>query len=121
MGELCEHQLGRDDEAIQCYREALDLDPYHTPSLHALARKLTERGNWQELVKLLELELSGLKDTALRARTAYRIGEVYESRLHALDKAAAAYELTLSADPEFRPALDARARLLVQAKEFDPI
>ncbi len=119
MGELCERHLGRDDEAVQCYREALEVDPFHTPSLHALARKLTERGNWTELVKLLELELSGLKDRALRARTAYRIGEVYESRLRAQDKAAAAYEQALGADPDFRPALDARARLLVQAKEFN--
>ena len=119
MGELCERHLGRDDEAVQCYRDALDLDPFHTPSLHALARKLTERGNWTELVKLLELELSGLNDAALRARTAYRIGEVYESRLRALDKAAAAYEQALNADPDFRPALDARSRLLVQGREFN--
>ncbi len=118
MGELSEERIGNDDQAVKFYREAIDLDPFHTPALHALGRKLSERGQWGELVKLLGLELSGLKDQDLRARTAFRMGEVYENRLLQPDKALAAYEQALGAAADFRPALDGRARLLSQARDY---
>jgi tetratricopeptide (TPR) repeat protein len=118
MGELCEERLGNDDEAVACYRRAVDMDPFHQPALHALGKKLSERGQWGELVKLLELELSGLKDPERRAHTAFRMGEVYENRLLQNDKALGAYEQALGAVPDFRPALDGRVRLLVQARDW---
>ena len=118
MGELSEERIGNEDQAVRFYRDAIELDPFHTPALHALGRKLAERGQWGELVKLLELELSGLKAPELRARTAFRMGEVYENRLLSPDKALAAYEQALGSDPDFRPALDGRARLLSQARDY---
>lgn len=118
MGELSEERLGNDDEAVACYRRAVEMDPFHEPALHALGKKLSERGQWAELVKLLELELSGLKDDERRAHTAFRMGEVCENRLLQNDKALAAYEQALGAVPDFRPALDGRVRLLVQARDW---
>ena len=121
MGELCEERIGRDDEAAECYQRAIDVDPFHTPSLHALARKLREKSQWDELVKLLGLELSGLKDDHLKARTAFRMGEVFENRLGQPEKALDAYEQALAAIASFRPAADGRARLLAQAGEFSKL
>jgi tetratricopeptide (TPR) repeat protein len=117
MGELYEERIGRDDEAIAAYRRAVEADPFHSPSLSALTRKLAERGRWDELVKLLELELSGSKDPEERARTAFRIGEIYENRLRQPEKALAAYEQALGADADFRPARDGRIRLLSDARD----
>lgn len=118
MGELCEERIGKDEDAIAAYRAAIEADPFHTPALHALQRKLSERGEWQKLVKLLELELSGLKDEELRAKTAFRIGEVYENLLLSPDKALAAYDQALIAQADFRPVLDARTRLLSQSRDW---
>lgn len=118
MGELSEERIGRDDDAVNFYRRAIDADPFHRPALHALERKLSERGQWGELVKLIELELSGLKEPAERARSAFHLGEVYENRLAQPDKALAAYEQALVAAPEFRPAADGRSRLLTLSREF---
>ena len=118
MGELSEERIGRDEDAINFYRRAIDADPFHQPALHALGRKLAERGQWAELVKLIELELSGLKDPAERARAAFHLGEVYENRLAQPERALTAYEQALLAVPEFRPAADGRSRLLTLAKEF---
>jgi len=118
MGELSEERIGRDDDAIGYFRRAIDADPFHRPALHALGRKLAERGQWAELVKLIELELSGLKDPAERARSAFHLGEVYENRLAQPDRALAAYEQALDAVPDFRPAADGRARLLTLAKDY---
>ncbi len=118
MGELYEERLGRDEDAIIAYRKAIEMDPLNLRSLHALGRKLTERGRFDELAKLLELELSALTDPSARARTAFRLGEVYEHRLKSPERALAAYELTLSADSDFRPARDGRLRLLTDARDF---
>jgi len=117
MGELAEERVGRDEEAMGYYRRAIDADPFHIPALHSLARKLSERGQWAELTKLIELELSGLKDGDSKARTAFHLGEVYENRLSQPDKALAAYEQAVGSVPTFRPAIDGRARLLAQTRD----
>ncbi len=117
MGELYEERIGRDEDAIASYRRAVEADPTHTPSQMALTRKLGERGRWDELVKLLEIELSGLKEPEQRARTSFRIGEVYENKLRQADKALLAYDQALAADSDFRPARDGRVRLLTDAKD----
>jgi tetratricopeptide (TPR) repeat protein len=118
MAELCEERIGRDDDALGYFKKAIEADPFHTPSLHGLERKLAERGQWQELVKLIELELSGLTDGEARARTAFHLGEVYEHRLNQPEKALAAYDQAVVAQEDFRPALDGRKRLLTQAKDW---
>jgi tetratricopeptide (TPR) repeat protein len=111
MGELCEERIGRDDEAITYYRRAIELDPTNRLALRALARKLRERGSWDELVRVLEMEQSGLTDPPARARAAYRVGELYEERLGQPDRAIAAYEHARDADAQYRPAIDGLARL----------
>lgn len=118
MGELYEERIGRDEDAIISYRKAIEMDPFNHHALHALGRKLTERNRFDELVKLLELELSSLKEPGERARTAFRLGEVYEYRLKQSEKALAAYEQALSVEPDFRPARDGRLRLLTEARDF---
>jgi tetratricopeptide (TPR) repeat protein len=118
VGELCESHLGNDGEAIASYRAAIKQDPFHLPSLHALGRKLSEVGEWQELVQLLELELSGMTDANARARVAFRAGEVYENRLGQPDKALASYEQAVQSAPDLQPALEGRARLLTHAKDW---
>ncbi|MET0792397.1 MAG: tetratricopeptide repeat protein, partial [Polyangiaceae bacterium] len=118
MGELYEERLGRDEDAIVSYRKAIEMDPFNQQALHALGRKLTERNRFDEYVKLLELELSSLKDPQARARTSFRLGEVHEYRLKSPEKALAAYEQALAVEPDFRPARDGRLRLLTEARDF---
>jgi tetratricopeptide (TPR) repeat protein len=117
-GELYEQRIGRDDEAIAAYRRALVADPRHRPALHALERKLTEKGRWDELVKLLEAPLPATTPADERARVAFRIGEVYENRLKQVDKARTAYEQSLAALPEFRPAREGLTRLLTLSRDW---
>lgn len=118
MGQLYEEQLVRDEDAIQSYRRAVEADPSHRAAVHALERKLDSKGLHEELAKVLEAELVTLEEPWLKARTAFRIGEVYEHRLGAPEKALAAYDQALTADPEFEPARDGRIRLLTEAREY---
>lgn len=118
MGELCEDHVGRDEEAIKHYRAAVDADPQHLTAIRALIRLQSGRAQWREVVRLLELEGKAIDDPGAHARTAFRIGEVYEHQLDDRARALEAYERALAAAPDFRPAHDGRTRLLERAKDY---
>ncbi len=121
MGTLCEEKLGRDTQAVGCYRRAIQIDPRHGPSLHALQRKLRQRGDWKDLVDVLETEIEGLRDKQGRALTAYRVGRVYEEHLRDLKLALDAYQLALSNDATYRPAVDGLARVRAKEKKWSGV
>jgi tetratricopeptide (TPR) repeat protein len=57
LGRVLE-QLGREEEAIERFEQALDIVPRHKPALHALQRLYgTEEAEGSNLVRVLELEL----------------------------------------------------------------
>jgi len=118
IGEIYEQRIAKDDQALAAYRRALEADPQHLPARRALERKLTDKHHFEEIAKLIEGELATEKDPKAIARAALRLGEVLEHRMNTADKALVAYERALTADPEFRPARDARVRLLTEARDW---
>lgn len=118
IGEIYEQRIAKDDQALAAYRRALEADPKHLPARRALERKLSDKHHFEEIAKLIESELSAESDPKAIARAALRLGEVLEHRMNAPEKALLAYERALTADPEFRPARDARVRLLTEAKDW---
>ncbi len=119
MGQLCEGALGNEIEAINNYRRAIQFDGTHLPSLRALQQLLTRRGDWKELVRLVQMEVGALESPEAQARAKYRVGEIYENRLGAADLALAAYEEALNLSPAFLPALEARTRLLELSSDHE--
>ena len=117
MAEISRDHLGSDEDALRYHREAIKVDAAHAPSLQELARQLRERGDWDELVDVLELQLRNSGTAQLRARAAFLLGQVYEEHLDDRTKAVAAYEAAVAADARYRPAVDALAR--VRAEEHD--
>lgn len=118
MGELSDQKLGRPPEAVRYYREAFEIDPSNLAAREALRIRLRDAEQWEELVKLLRLELGEARDVERRARLAYLVGETYENRLQNPEQALIAYEDALSALPSFRPALDGKLRLLSEKRDF---
>jgi tetratricopeptide (TPR) repeat protein len=118
VGELCEHELAKDEEATAFYRQASTLDPSHTPSLAALERQLRRQGDSKGLVGLLQVQLKAASDPETRARIAFRMGEVYELSLEQVDRAAAAYEQALAAWPGYPPSVDALGRVRTRLKDW---
>lgn len=118
IGEIYELRIAKDELALAAYRRALEADPKHLPARRALERKLGDKHHFEDITKLIESELAAETEPKAIARAALRLGEVLEHRMNANDKALAAYERALAADPEFRPARDARVRLLTEAKDW---
>lgn len=121
MGELCDERIGREEEAIGYWRRAMELDADFVPAQRSLARKLRDRGQWEELVRVLEVELEGLREPAARARASHRIGMVYEERLGQLDQAIAAHEAALRAEGDYRPAVESLARLRAEQRAWSAL
>lgn len=117
MAEISRDRLGSDEDALRYHREAIKVDPGHAPSLQELARQLRERGAWEELVDVLELQLRNSSASQVRARAAFLLGQAYEEHLDDRTKALTSYEAAVSADSGYRPAVDALAR--VRAEEHD--
>ncbi|MDH3728866.1 MAG: tetratricopeptide repeat protein, partial [Myxococcales bacterium] len=117
MAEISRDRLGSNEDALRYHREAIKVDPGHAPSLQELARQLRERGAWEELVDVLELQLRNSSASRFRSRSAFLLGQAYEEHLDDRTKAVTSYEAAVSADSSYRPAVDALAR--VRAEEHD--
>src|SRR5690606_33842422 len=104
IGQLCEGALANESEAISNYRKAIQFDGAHLPSLRALGHLLSRRGDWKELVRLVQLEVAALDGAEAQARAKYRVGEIYENRLGTPDLALAAYDEALALNPVYTPA-----------------
>ena len=112
IGTICDSELGRDEDAIQAYRKAVEIDPTQRAARRALQRKLEEKGRWDELVRLLEAEIDAIEDVQQKARASLSIGEILENRLRHHDRAIAAYDQAQNFDPALGAARDGLIRLL---------
>jgi tetratricopeptide (TPR) repeat protein len=108
LGELCEKQLGRPEQATAYYSQALDLDGAHLPSLVALERIYRERGEWEKLVEVLrrkasfrggELHTLGEDDLEIVLAAKLEMASVYRDHFNDVDKAIQQYEEVLTVEP----------------------
>lgn len=116
-GEIQAEQLGDDAAAIVSFSRALEFDPDFEPAREARIAALERRGDHAALAEALEERIGRLRDPVERAVAATRLGRLYEERLGDRTRALASYELAIEAVPLHRPALDARERLLTEARD----
>lgn len=119
VGELAERRLGRLDEALAAYREALLLSPAHLPALRALARLHRLRGDDEGLAEVLRAQATARPPTAERAAVLVQAARIAEERLGDPARAIDHYEEALRTTPDFAPALRALDRLYGEAGRAD--
>ncbi|MEY4513788.1 MAG: hypothetical protein RLZZ450_5910, partial [Pseudomonadota bacterium] len=109
LGELCEKQLGRPEQATTYYSQALDLHGDHLPSLVALERIYRERGEWEKLVEVLrrkaafrggELHTLEEEDLAIVLAAKLELATVYRDQFNETEKAIQQYEEVLAVEPQ---------------------
>jgi tetratricopeptide (TPR) repeat protein len=114
LGELCEKQLGRPEQATAYYSQALELDGAHLPSLVALERIYRERGEWEKLVEVLkrkasfrggELHTLPEEDLAIVLAAKLELAASYRDHFNDVDKAIQQYEEVLAVEPRNLAAL----------------
>ncbi|MDX2051129.1 MAG: tetratricopeptide repeat protein [Polyangiaceae bacterium] len=107
VAQVYEVQLEQTENAIQRYRQVLELEPENQSAVRALDRLFTQTERWQELSEILarEAEIGQSPDEILEFK--YRLGQTLQLRLGDLDRAIQSYQEVLSAAPEHAPTLGA--------------
>ncbi len=111
--------LGRDDEAIELWREVLGHDPHHEVALASLERLLERRERWGELAELLRARIALTSDRREAARLQGKLGELLAAKLGDTAGAVRAFGAVLDADPRNRRALEALRDLHQAAGDLD--
>ncbi len=118
IGQLYERRLGRLPDAVEAYNRALAAQPTHAAAFAALSGALRASGRWGELGAALQARAKVVAEAPERAQLYCELGRLCEQRLNDPARALEAYECALQAQPGSRLALDARARLLWESKDW---
>lgn len=101
---------GKDEEALEAYRTALELDDQHYASWNNMGQLLMEQNNYADAVAAFQIA-AGIEPTD--PRPVYNTGLAYQRVGWAAD-AYASYEKALARDPNYIPAM----RGLVRSAEM---
>jgi tetratricopeptide (TPR) repeat protein len=118
--ELLENPLGRQAEAVEAWRAALEKKPDDRGAFLALERLLSGASRPSELVEVLERHLGIALDADLDERKAIakRIAVLYEDALKQREQAVRAWEAVLEIDPGENDALESLAQLHLAGGAF---
>ncbi|MCI0570247.1 MAG: tetratricopeptide repeat protein, partial [Myxococcaceae bacterium] len=111
IGELNEHRLGNERDAIASYQEVLTLAPSHFPALRALARIYRAQQAWESLIDVLRAEAASRTDPAERANALFQAAAIWEDRLNRPELAMEGYQEVLRLAPAHAAALRALERI----------
>jgi tetratricopeptide (TPR) repeat protein len=128
IAELYERHLGDIDRAVELYRDILNIQPDHAPTLTALegikngdkaalgAASVLEpvyesMSEWAKLISVLEVQVRYADDAFARVELLHRIARLYEEALADHQRAFETYSRAVAADSQNEESLGALERL----------
>ncbi|MEM9189710.1 MAG: tetratricopeptide repeat protein [Myxococcota bacterium] len=99
LGALYEDRIGRDEQALRFYEQALGAMPNYRPALDGRTRLLEKKKLWAELAKALNAEAEAVDSLEETIDALLREAEIYAARLGQSGKAADALERARVIDP----------------------
>jgi len=100
VAQVYEVQLENVEAAVTRYRRVLEVDSENQGAVRSLDRLFTQTERFSDLAEILqrEAEIGQSPEEILEFK--FRLGQVYQTRLHDLDRAIGAYREVISAAPE---------------------
>ncbi|MEM7515575.1 MAG: hypothetical protein AAF368_01440, partial [Planctomycetota bacterium] len=115
IADLWHRRTGDPERAVDIYREILDADPGHQPTLEALEAMIAENtqamgaasvlepvysasGEWTKLIAALEVQVAGDEDPLRQVELLHRIADLYEMQVENGNQAFDAYARSLPLD-----------------------
>jgi tetratricopeptide (TPR) repeat protein len=111
VARVFEEELAEDEKAIATNRKILELDPENAPAIAALERLHFKRGEWPELLGIVQRKLDLTGDAGEKKAIRYQIAKLYETEIGEPQKAIAAYRAILDENGEEPEALGALDRI----------
>ncbi len=116
-----DRQLGLIEEAEQSYLSVLVLDAGEPNALQSLDRIYEHQGRWEELADILRRRIAGTYDEEEIVALSFRLAQLYQGQLGALDDAVATYQTILDIQPAHMESLKALQRIFYQLERWDSL
>jgi cellulose synthase operon protein C len=121
LGQVLEERLGQEEEALEHYRAAVDLDPTYVPALRALGKLYQRRGAWVELLEVSAQEVEAMEDRAARASRFYSLADLCETKLVDPARAVEFHKRALASIPFYAPSEHALERLYPATGDYESL
>jgi cellulose synthase operon protein C len=121
LGAIWEEKLFNEDKAIANYRKVVELSPSYLPALQALGKLFYRKGQWDDLVKMYEVEIHETEDSKPKAVKLYKLAEILEERLSRDEDSIVKLEQCLEMSPGYLPALKALGRLYTKYDRWESL
>jgi len=121
IGVILADHLDDPDAAISHFRNILDVDPTHPPTLAELGKLYRTSGRWNQLLDIYQRELIRARDERSAAVLLHKMGELCERCLGSDDQAIDHYRRALDHDTTYRPALRAVAQQLRKRRDWQAL
>jgi tetratricopeptide (TPR) repeat protein len=118
MGQVLEENLGRSQEAITQFEEALKIDPSYSPALASLEKICRRDERWEDLIRVYERKAGVEKDNY---SLHYELAKLWEEKFHREDKALKEYQETVKRNPRYLPALESLAKIYFKKKRWEEL
>lgn len=121
IGTLAEEKLNSLELAERAYSRILEMRPGHLMAIRTLARLATAREDWEEVLRLYELEVEATDDQKEVVSLLHQAGVVREERLGDVSGAMEQYEKVLTLNPTYLPALRSLGRIYHRERRWSDL
>ncbi len=121
LGNIWEERLFDEDKAIEHYHNVIELNPSYLPALQSLGKLFYRKGQWENLVRMYEIELQTTSDPKARTTRLYKLAEILEERLERDEEAITKLEECIAQSPGFLPALKSLGRLYIKYNRWESL
>jgi tetratricopeptide (TPR) repeat protein len=121
IGILAEEKLNELGRSTQAYQRILELVPGHIQAIRTLSRLAMKQENWEDVLRMFELEVEATEDQKEIVAILHRAGVVTEEKLGDIQGAVALYEKVLTLSPTYLPALGSLGRLYHQLGRWEDL
>ncbi len=118
IGKQLEDKLSDRGQARAKFEQALDLNPYHLPTLAAMRAVAIDEADWYSATRYLETEQQFTESPRLKAKLLVELGRIRNDMQEQPDLAVQAYQSAHQADPDNEEAALPLARFYVQQGKF---
>jgi tetratricopeptide (TPR) repeat protein len=118
MGRIQYNQLGDADASEANLLRGLALDPGHVPTMEALTRQYSDRGDWLKAAQMMVRAESYTAVAIDKVRLLFEAAKIYQDKLRQDDAAKQLYAAVIGLDPEHVEAGRPLADLYFQAEQW---